>query len=82
MCPSVGSSNALFRRLDISDPASVDDFGAWAEGELHHVNILINNAGEDRALLCGVATIYGTTVFGVENVSCLYILIDRRCIER
>ena len=35
----------LFRRLDIADPASVDDFAAWARAELGSVNILVNNAG-------------------------------------
>ena len=34
----------LFRRLDIADPASVDDFAAWAR-EMGGISILINNAG-------------------------------------
>jgi NADP-dependent 3-hydroxy acid dehydrogenase YdfG len=35
-----------FQRLDISDKASVEDFGKWAESELQSVNVLVNNAGQ------------------------------------
>ena len=35
-----------FQRLDISDPASVEDFGRWAKAELRTVSVLVNNAGE------------------------------------
>ena len=34
-----------FQRLDISDKASVEEFGKWAESELKTVNVLVNNAG-------------------------------------
>ena len=35
-----------FQRLDISDPASVDEFGKWAKAELRTVSVLVNTAGE------------------------------------
>ena len=41
-----GSSNVQYQRLDISDPASVEDFGKWAKAELRTVSVLVNNAGE------------------------------------
>ena len=41
-----GSSNVQFQRLDISDPASVDEFGKWAKAELRTVSVLVDNAGE------------------------------------
>lgn len=49
------SSNVQFQRLDISDPASVEEFGKWAETELKTLDVLVNNAGKpnhtpDRAL--------------------------------
>lgn len=40
----------LFRRLDILDPASVDEFAAWAREHLGSVDILVNNAGCQSAL--------------------------------
>ena len=40
-----GASDITFRRLDIADHASVDEFGKWAEQELQTVDILVNNAG-------------------------------------
>lgn len=40
-----GSANVQFQRLDISDKASVEEFGKWAESELKTVNVLVNNAG-------------------------------------
>ena len=40
-----------FQRLDISDPASVKEFGKWAKAELSTVSVLINNAGESCFLL-------------------------------
>ena len=46
-----GSSNVQFQRLDISDPASVKEFGKWAKAELSTVSVLINNAGESCFLL-------------------------------
>lgn len=50
MC-CTGSQKVLFRRLDIADPASVDDFGMWAEVALKSVDILVNNAGVMLPLL-------------------------------
>ena len=35
-----------FQRLDISDKASVEEFGKWAKSELKTVNVLVNNAGQ------------------------------------
>ena len=35
-----------FQRLDISDKASAEEFGKWAESELKTVNVLVNNAGQ------------------------------------
>ena len=45
-----GSSHVQFQRLDISDSASVEEFGKWAKAELRAVNVLVNNAGEGRNL--------------------------------
>ncbi|BDA48368.1 Carbonyl reductase [NADPH] 1 [Coccomyxa sp. Obi] len=42
---STGTSDVIFRQLDIADPASVDEFGKWAEQDLQTVDILVNNAG-------------------------------------
>lgn len=47
-----GTSDVTFRRLDIADPASVDEFGKWAEQDLQTVDILVNNAG----MLLGTST--------------------------
>ena len=35
-----------FQRLDISDKASVEEFGKWAESELKTVKVLVNSAGQ------------------------------------
>ena len=39
-----------YRRLDISDPKSVEEFGDWADAELRTVDVLVNNAGKSDAL--------------------------------
>ncbi len=43
-----GSASVRFQRLDISDTASVEEFGKWAEAELKTVNVLVNNAGKSH----------------------------------
>lgn len=42
---ATGSNTALAAELEVTDQASVDAFGAWAERELGSISILINNAG-------------------------------------
>jgi NAD(P)-dependent dehydrogenase (short-subunit alcohol dehydrogenase family) len=46
-CEQLRGANAKvrFRRLDVSDPASIDEFAHWANAELPSWDILVNNAG-------------------------------------
>jgi NADP-dependent 3-hydroxy acid dehydrogenase YdfG len=48
---------AFVHALDVRDPASVDAFCAAAERALDHVDLLINNAGENRAGLIHEASV-------------------------
>ncbi|CAL8463742.1 g3276 [Coccomyxa elongata] len=54
---SAGTSDVTFKWLDIADPASVNEFGKWAEQDLQNVDILVNNAG----------IAYKGNVFGAEE---------------
>lgn len=35
-----------FQQLDLTDQQSVSRFAGWAQQELKHVDVLVNNAGE------------------------------------
>jgi NAD(P)-dependent dehydrogenase (short-subunit alcohol dehydrogenase family) len=42
---SASNAKVRFRRLDVGDPASIDDFARWAKADLKRWDILVNNAG-------------------------------------
>jgi NAD(P)-dependent dehydrogenase (short-subunit alcohol dehydrogenase family) len=53
-CAKLRARNAKvrFRRLDVGDGASIEEFARWASAALKHWDILVNNAGvlHDRGL--------------------------------